>query len=158
MFALDANSSSARYSELSLTWWNSSFIVIPDNLHTILRPSRLWCRQEETAFVFSWFFSLHRIFCASNASCTSLTKLHWCAREGFSARSQVKHQDKIVRVDAMPLYLFCDFSDHQSWGRGFSASTFVYKANHPLSQLYAVGHNVVDHAIGLSNGLTILYE
>ncbi len=28
-------------------------IVIPDNLHTISRPRRLWCRQEETVFVFS---------------------------------------------------------------------------------------------------------
>ena len=29
------------------------FIVIPDNIHTISRLRRLWCRQEETAFVFS---------------------------------------------------------------------------------------------------------
>ena len=28
-------------------------IVIPDNIHTISRLRRLWCRQEETAFVFS---------------------------------------------------------------------------------------------------------
>ena len=30
-----------------------AFIVIPDNIHTISRLRRLWCRQEETAFVFS---------------------------------------------------------------------------------------------------------